>query len=62
MKVLIAVLLATTTTACVLVAEQPAGPKAGHEAVVCHKGKKTMTLPREAAAAHLNHGDHYGPC
>jgi hypothetical protein len=30
--------------------------------VVCHKGKKTLELPRNAAQAHLNHGDKLGPC
>jgi hypothetical protein len=30
--------------------------------VVCHKGKKTLELPREAAQAHLNHGDRRGRC
>ena len=35
---------------------------AGGDVVVCHKGKKTMTLPREALKAHLNHGDYRGPC
>ncbi len=62
MKALIAVLLAAVTTACVLVAEQPTGAKAGHDVTLCHKGKKTMTLPREAAGAHMDHGDRYGAC
>jgi hypothetical protein len=30
--------------------------------VICHKGKKTLELPRSAAQAHLNHGDRPGPC
>jgi hypothetical protein len=30
--------------------------------LVCHKGKKTLELPREAIGAHLDHGDHRGPC
>jgi hypothetical protein len=32
-----------------------------HE-VICHKGKKTMSLPSSAVQAHLGHGDHRGPC
>jgi hypothetical protein len=30
--------------------------------LVCHKGKKTLTLPESAVDAHLGHGDHRGPC
>jgi hypothetical protein len=29
---------------------------------VCHKGKKTLTLPEPAVEAHLRHGDTSGPC
>ncbi|MBW8310892.1 MAG: hypothetical protein K0M64_02550 [Rhizobium sp.] len=29
---------------------------------VCHKGKKTLYLPREAVKAHIDHGDRYGRC
>lgn len=29
---------------------------------ICHKGKKTLTLPRAAVDAHLGHGDTLGPC
>ena len=36
-------------------------PVQGHE-LVCHKGKKTMSLPASAIQAHLGHGDHRGPC
>ena len=32
------------------------------DAVVCHKGKKTMTLPESALGGHLGHGDYRGPC
>ncbi|HUP93057.1 MAG TPA: hypothetical protein VM074_12495 [Solimonas sp.] len=77
MKTLLAVLLAVCSSACVLIEDVPqgsgggakaghdgpgGGDKAGHDVVICHKGKKTMSLPSEAAAAHLNHGDHYGAC
>jgi hypothetical protein len=36
-------------------------PAQGHE-LVCHKGKKTLSLPASAVQAHLGHGDHRGPC
>ncbi len=38
------------------------GKAGGDTAVVCHKGKKTLELPRGAAQAHLDHGDKLGPC
>ena len=39
------------------------GGKAGGDTeLVCHKGKKTLELPREAVKAHLDHGDRRGPC
>ena len=48
---------------CVTVPGTGESGKAGGETtVVCHKGKKTMTLPQEAVRAHLDHGDHLGPC
>lgn len=30
--------------------------------VVCHKGRNTLTLPRPAVRAHLDHGDRFGAC
>ena len=38
------------------------GKGGGDTVIVCHKGKKTMELPRSAAQGHLNHGDRAGPC
>ncbi len=32
------------------------------EVTICHKGKKTMTIPRSALKGHLGHGDYEGPC
>ena len=58
-------LLAFCALSACAVAPAPTGNpgKAGGDTViVCHKGKKTMELPREAAQAHLNHGDRSGPC
>jgi hypothetical protein len=60
MKWILTAALATLLSACVLVAEGPSGGP--DEVTVCHKGKKTMTLPRSAASAHMDHGDRYGPC
>lgn len=54
--------LVLAASACVLVGPPSAGAKGGHDVVICHKGKKTMTLPQEAVAAHLDHGDRRGPC
>lgn len=63
MKVLLIPLLALMLSAC---AYQPtqgrAGKAGGDTALVCHKGKKTLELPREAAHSHLKHGDSLGPC
>jgi hypothetical protein len=36
-------------------------PVQGHE-LICHKGKKTMSLPESAVSAHLGHGDRRGRC
>lgn len=62
MKRILAVLVVLSVAGCVIVPVSPAGKVAGGTALVCHKGKKTMELPREAARAHLNHGDYLGPC
>lgn len=63
MKLALIALLATAISGCVFVpVEEPQGKAGGGAVLVCHKGKKTMELPREAAGAHMNHGDTYGPC
>jgi hypothetical protein len=63
LKACLVVALAAAASACVLVESSGAkGGRDGGDVVLCHKGKKTMTLPREAAGAHLEHGDHYGAC
>lgn len=36
-------------------------PRQGEE-LICHKGKKTMSLPSSAVDAHLGHGDRRGRC
>lgn len=60
MKYLLAVLLVLPLSACELLPVQLAS--LGGKGVVCHKGKKTMELPRDAIGAHLDHGDSKGPC
>lgn len=61
------VALAGAAHACVLVpfpggARGGGGGGGGNEVTICHKGKKTMTLPAEAVGAHMDHGDRRGPC
>lgn len=58
LNVWLVVVLAVAASSCVLVEPK----SAGQDVVVCHKGKKTMTLPRAALEGHLNHGDRQGPC
>jgi hypothetical protein len=67
MKLILASILILSLTACALEptsgGHSGSGGKAGGDtAVVCHKGKKTLELPRSAAEAHLKHGDRLGPC
>lgn len=35
--------------------------RAGQQ-MVCHKGKKTLTVSNASSFAHLDHGDTPGPC
>lgn len=60
MKRLIAFLLVVPLAGCVLLPVELVG--ATDHGLVCHKGKKTLELPREAMGAHLGHGDYRGPC
>ena len=65
MKPMLALVLLTLAGGCVVAPEdggKPRGKAGGDTAVVCHKGKKTIELPRSAAQAHLDHGDKLGPC
>jgi hypothetical protein len=66
MKLILASILILSLSACVVappVGGGHSGGKAGGDTVVvCHKGKKTLELPRDAAQAHLGHGDRLGPC
>lgn len=66
MKSMLASVLLVLVAGCVVAPDDGGGKtngKAGGDAaVVCHKGKKTLELPRSAAQAHLDHGDRLGPC
>jgi hypothetical protein len=63
MKVLVVAVLALFTCGCVVApVDEGRGKAGGGTATVCHKGKKTMELPKEAVRAHLDHGDRMGPC
>lgn len=62
MKPILAAMLLLSVSACAVVPADGGGKGGGDTEVVCHKGKKTLELPREAAKAHLNHGDRRGPC
>ncbi len=61
MKIIAIALFALALSACGSIS--PGQPyKGGDTVLVCHKGKKTMELPANAAEAHINHGDRYGRC
>jgi hypothetical protein len=62
MKSMLTLLLLLSVSACVVAPPGGSGKAGGDTVVVCHKGKKTLELPREAAQAHLGHGDRRGPC
>jgi hypothetical protein len=62
MKQIFALTMLLSLSACVVAPTGGGGKAGGDTAVVCHKGKKTLELPRSAAQAHLNHGDRLGPC
>ena len=63
MKLFLAFLIALAVSSCAIDPSKGRGGKSGGGAVlVCHKGQKTLELPQEAAGAHIDHGDTYGPC
>ena len=67
MKLILASMLLLSMSACAIAPVANGGKAGGGKAggdtvVVCHKGKKTLELPGNAADAHLGHGDRRGPC
>ena len=62
MKLMLALMLLLSVSACAVAPAGGGGKAGGDTQVVCHKGKKTLELPRDAAKAHLDHGDRRGPC
>jgi len=62
MKLMLTLILLLSVSACVVAPDGGGGKAGGDTTVVCHKGKKTLELPSDAAKAHLNHGDRLGPC
>ncbi|WP_374605367.1 hypothetical protein [Arenimonas sp.] len=70
MKIIIVLMLAAGLAACGTYGSRggyygssKSGAGAGGDTVlVCHKGKKTMELPRAALDGHLGHGDRRGRC
>ena len=63
MKLVVILLLTLATSGCAIVfADRYIGKGSGDTVVLCHNGEYTLEIPREVTAAHLDHGDTYGPC
>ena len=62
MKLMLALMMLLSVSACVVGPAGGGGKAGGDTSVVCHKGKKTLELPSNAVQAHLDHGDRLGPC
>ena len=63
MKILIAFAITLALAACGNVRHRHMiETDGGNSVLVCHKGKKTLELPRSAVDAHLAHGDWIGRC
>lgn len=66
MKPMLALVLLVVVSGCVIAPDvgrvKSNGKAGGDTAVICHKGKKTLELPRSTSQAHLDHGDKLGPC
>ena len=57
--VLMVAMLVPGLTACVSSAEVSSGKTA---IILCHKTRRTITVPENQAAKHLDHGDTIGAC
>lgn len=63
MKLVLALLLTLATSGCAIIyADRYIGKGSGDTVVICHNDEYTLEIPREAALAHRDHGDTYGPC
>ena len=63
MKIALVLALAVVLSACGSVRHRNLiEADGGNSVYVCHKGKKTLELPRTAVDAHLAHGDWLGRC
>lgn len=62
MKLMLSLIFLLSTSACVVPPAGGGGKAGGDTVVICHKGKKTLELPRGAAQAHIDHGDRLGRC
>ena len=62
MKLMLALMMLLSVSACAVAPADGGGKAGGDTATVCHKGKKTLELPRSAVQSHLDHGDRPGPC
>lgn len=58
MKLILIVVIVMLASSCAVVPVDGSGKST----LVCHKGNKTLELPKEAVRAHLNHGDRLGGC
>lgn len=62
MRLMTVIMLALALCSCATTHHAPGEKAGGDTLLVCHKGHKTMEMPREAVDAHLSHGDSIGPC
>lgn len=66
MKLILTALIALAISSCTVISANGysgyGGGANGGTVLLCHKGQKTLELPQEAARAHIDHGDRYGPC
>jgi len=59
MRVMISCLTLLLLAAC---AADTVDDRQAGQIIVCHKGKKTLTVSNASSFVHLDHGDSAGPC